>query len=189
MSDDLKQCGLVLRSGGDLAGALAAFEAALAAEPGALDTLLYRGQTLVQLGRVSEGFAAITAAARRFHTGPGETGPVSKQRHDAEQAAWLAAHAVAPGPGLHLEGGGRVAHAVNPANTGPATRAWAESDPKIVVIDDLLTGEALAGLRRFCHGSTMWRTSFEGRPSISTYSRPLSSLRMRSARLRSDGSR
>lgn len=162
MSEDLKQRGLALRAQGDLAGALAAFEGALAAEPSALDTLLYRGQTLVQLGRVDDGFAAITRAAQRFHNGPGDAGPPSKQRHDAEQAAWLGAHRIAPGPGLHLEGGGRVARAINPANAARVEQDWARSDPKIVVIDDLLTEEALQGLRRFCFGSTMWRTHFEG---------------------------
>lgn len=157
-----RQRGLALRGDGDLAGALAAFEAAQAAEPEALDLLLYRGQTLVQLGRVGEGFAAIAAAAQRFHSGPGDAGPASKQRHDAEQADWLAAHGIAAGAGLHLEGGERVARAINPANAAAVTKAWEDSEPKIVVIDDLLTPEALAGLRRFCHGSTMWRTSFEG---------------------------
>jgi tetratricopeptide (TPR) repeat protein len=161
MSDD-RQRGLALRAQGDLAGALTAFAAALAAEPEALDTQLYLGQTLVQLGRVTEGFAAITQAAKRFHAGEGEAGPVSKQRHDAEQRDWLAAHGIAPAPGLHLEGGGQITRAINPANAAHVTQAWVESDPKIVVIDDLLTADALEGLRRFCFGSTMWRTWFEG---------------------------
>jgi hypothetical protein len=162
MDEDLKQRGLELRSSGDLAGALAAFDAALAAQPDALDALLYRGQTLVQMGRVGDGFAAIAQAAQRFHTGAGDTGPPSKQRHDAEQRDWLTAQGIAPTPGLYVEGGERVARAINPANAATTTRAWVDSDPKIVVIDDLLTPDALAGLRRFCFGSTMWRTAFEG---------------------------
>ncbi|HEU0095308.1 MAG TPA: tetratricopeptide repeat protein, partial [Rhizomicrobium sp.] len=160
--DELKQRGLALRRQGDPEAALRAFEAALADAPDALDAQLYRGQTLVQLGRVREGFAAITAAAQRFHSGPGEPGPAPKQRHDADQATWMRAHGIAPGPGLHLEGGARVARAINPANAATVEQAWAGSDPRIVVIDDLLTPEALEGLRRFCRGSTIWRTWFEG---------------------------
>jgi len=160
--DDPKQMGLALRGQGDLAGALAAFDAALATAPDALDAMLYRGQTLVQMGRVSEGFAAITAAAQRFHSGPGDPGSAPKQRHDADQRAWMAAHGITPGPGLHLTSGARVARALNPANAQTVAQAWAQSDPKIVVIDDLLTPEALEGLRLFCRGSTIWRSWFEG---------------------------
>jgi hypothetical protein len=160
--DELKKRGLDLRSQGDQAGALEAFEAALATAPDALDTQLYRGQTLVQMGRVREGFAAITAAAQGFHTGAGEQGPAHKQHHDADQAAWMRARGIMPKAGLHLEGGARVARAINPARAEEVMRAWADSNPKIVVIDDLLTCDALEGLRRFCRGSTIWRTWFEG---------------------------
>jgi hypothetical protein len=161
MSEDFKQRGLALLGEGRPAEALMAFDTALAAAPEAPDALLYRGKTLVQLGRTAEGFAAITSAALRFHDGSVRTQkPALQQRHDAEQADWLKRHGIAAGPGLHLEGGGRVARAINPANAGTVTRAWAESDAKIVVIDDLLTAEALEGLQRFCWGSTMWRAAF-----------------------------
>jgi tetratricopeptide (TPR) repeat protein len=160
--EDIKQRGLTLRSQGKFREAVQAFEAALAASPDALDTQLYLGQTLVHLGRIREGFAAITSAARLFHTGPGDLGPAPKQQHDSDQAKWMRLNGIVPGIGLHLEGGERVARAVNAANTNIVTHAWINSDPKIVVIDDLLTPEALAGLRRFCQGSTIWRTWFEG---------------------------
>ena len=38
---------------------------------------------------------------------------------------------------------------------------WRQSEPQIVVIDNLLTPEALEGLRRFCWGSTMWRRPYK----------------------------
>src|ERR1700759_4448196 len=109
MSEDHKRRGLALAGEGRPAEALMAFDAALAAEPGALDLLLYRGQVLVQLGRTAEGFAAITGAALRFHTGAARARSLPhQQRHDAEQAAWLKRQGIAVGAGLHLEGGGRV---------------------------------------------------------------------------------
>ena len=40
-------------------------------------------------------------------------------------------------------------------------RRWRQSEPQIVVIDNLLTAEALEGLRRFCWGSTIWRRPYK----------------------------
>src|SRR6202034_2256432 len=87
------------------------------------------------------------------------TDPDFKKTHDAEQRAWLGTHGLTDG--FHLETGAAIqGPAVNPANAPSVARRWAESDPQIVVIDDLLTPEALAGLRRFAWGSTMWRRSY-----------------------------
>ncbi|HEX7967941.1 MAG TPA: hypothetical protein VF502_06955, partial [Stellaceae bacterium] len=65
---------------------------------------------------------------------------------------------------FHIEGGARLAaSAINPGNDAAAIEArWEQSKPKIVVIDDLLTPEALDALRRFCWGSTIWRRSYGG---------------------------
>ena len=46
--------------------------------------------------------------------------------------------------------------AVNP-NRGEVGEQWKSSAPQHVVIDNLLTDEALDGLRRFCWGSTIWQ--------------------------------
>jgi hypothetical protein len=55
-------------------------------------------------------------------------------------------------PGNALEG-----PAVNPELDNEAiTRAYLESKPQVVVIDDLLTPEALASVLRFCRDSTIW---------------------------------
>jgi hypothetical protein len=87
--------------------------------------------------------------------------PEAKQRHDDEQRAWLAARGVTVIRGLHIDGGDRVAGpAVNLANRETAAGQWAASDPKMVVVDQLLTPPALEGLRRFCRGSTVWRRSY-----------------------------
>jgi hypothetical protein len=46
--------------------------------------------------------------------------------------------------------------AVNPANAATVVKDWRRSRPQVVVIDDFLTPEALAALRRFCRVSTIW---------------------------------
>ena len=90
-----------------------------------------------------------------------ETDPPHKKRHDSEQRAWLAAHGI-NADGFRLEAGARLAGpAVNPANAREIAIRWGQSDPPIVVIDNLLTPEALEGLRRFCWGSTMWRRTYK----------------------------
>jgi hypothetical protein len=40
------------------------------------------------------------------------------------------------------------------------TEAWRASDPRIVVIDNLLTEEALESLRLYCRGSDIWHTAY-----------------------------
>ena len=97
--------------------------------------------------------------ARRFL--PGRVfDPPHKQRHDAEQQAWLGDRAAA----FHLADGSRIAGpAVNPANrVAEISETWRTARPQIVVIDDLLTAEALQKLRRFCLDSTIWRKIYEG---------------------------
>ena len=79
-----------------------------------------------------------------------------------EQAkAWLRGQGITPDPHLHIEGGDRLdGPAVNPANAEDAVRQWRESHPQAVIVDNLLTDAALAALRRFCLGSTLWRTGY-----------------------------
>jgi hypothetical protein len=77
-----------------------------------------------------------------------------------EQKAWLGDRAAT----FHLGDGGRIAGpAVNPANrVAEISETWHTAQPQIVVIDDLLTAEALQKLRRFCLDSTIWRAIYEG---------------------------
>ncbi|MEQ9449686.1 MAG: hypothetical protein RLN70_12410, partial [Rhodospirillaceae bacterium] len=51
--------------------------------------------------------------------------------------------------------------AISSENVKSATEQWEESQPRLAVIDNLLTGEALERLRRFCWGSTIWRRSYD----------------------------
>ena len=143
--------------------ALAALDAILAAHPDHSDALTLKAALLCETSRAPEGLACYRRHAQTHFgalpvTQAGD--PDFKKKHDAEQREWMGAHGVTAN-GFHLEEGARTAGpAVNPANAESVARRWAESDPQIVVIDDLLTPEALAGLRRFCWGSTMWRRSY-----------------------------
>jgi hypothetical protein len=84
----------------------------------------------------------------------------SREAHDAEQAEFRGRAAAS----IEIEGGARIqGPTINIRNTIDAISAeWQTKRPQIVVIDDLLTPEAMEALRRFCHGSTIWRDTFEG---------------------------
>jgi tetratricopeptide (TPR) repeat protein len=148
--------------------ALASLDRALALKPDDPSVLLSRAKVLCEAGRVHESFDILARRAQQLFNSPDPaaaaartpTQAAAKQRHDDEQAAWLAARGV--GPKLfHLDGGDRLTGpAVNPANRELVAEQWAASEPKIVVIDRLLTPPALEGLRRFCLGSTVWRKVF-----------------------------
>lgn len=158
----LNNRGNVLRDMERHGEALDSFTAALAARPGYANALFNRGQTLCRLDRLREGFADITDAARIFHADSvNDTLLPHKIRHDTEQKAYLAANGIRTRDDvLHLEGGERLASpTINSAEAGLVEQRWRDSDPKLVVIDDLLTPEALESLRRFCWGSTIWRTA------------------------------
>jgi Flp pilus assembly protein TadD len=153
----LNNRGITLTELQRFAEALASFDKALAQRPDYVEALNNRAKALCESGRIREGFATFMAAANIAV--PRQAGPVRdhKIRHDAEQIAWMGGR-LKDTEALHLEGGERLAGpAINPANAAAIAQAWRGSDPRLVVIDDLLTPEAVEGLRRFCLGSTVWR--------------------------------
>ncbi|HVA14616.1 MAG TPA: tetratricopeptide repeat protein [Stellaceae bacterium] len=185
----LSNLGLVLQAQDKLDEAVACFERAIAIEPGFAVAHHNLGVVLRVQGRLDAAFAAYRryAALRVAKSDAGErrvaSAAAGKIRHDLDQLDYLlAAHPDEPRfrqiqaaaaatperfPALfealfHLEGGARVAPAaVNPALDVAAIEArWAESRPQIVVIDEFLTPPALAELRRFCWGSTVWRVPY-----------------------------
>ena len=157
-----KNRGITLRVLERFGEALDSFDRALALQPGNPELLNYRGHALCESDRVAEGFAVFRQAAQQ--AGPQAPSPGAlpqKLRHDAEQQAWLAGRARVGGP-LFLDGGERVSGAaINPANAQKVTAEWLASDPQLVVIDNLLTPEALNELRRFCLGSNVWRQAYQ----------------------------
>jgi tetratricopeptide (TPR) repeat protein len=140
------------------AESLASLDRALAIEPGNEAALFARGAVLCESGRISEGLGVYRDHAERVHSSHDAFAPTSltfKHRHDQEQRDYLAGEGIVSGK-YHLVPGARVAApAVNP---NPAAEAqWQKSDPKMVVIDDFLSPEALEGIRRYCLGSTFWQ--------------------------------
>jgi hypothetical protein len=63
---------------------------------------------------------------------------------------------------FHIEGGEQLAvPAINPRDDQPDIElGWEQNHPKIVVVDNLLSPEALEELKRFCWGSTIWRSEY-----------------------------
>lgn len=150
--------GMALHKLGRLVEAEAAFSAVIGLKPDYTEAFDNLGALLLEMGRTEEAFQCFMRRAALV-TAPLQ--PVeSRKGHDAEQAAFRGRLSGA----VEIEGGQRVpGPAINPRNNiEEISSAWRTGRPQIVVIDDLLTPEALDGLRRFCHGSTIWRDTFDG---------------------------
>jgi tetratricopeptide (TPR) repeat protein len=144
--------GNALAALGRLGEALASNDQALALRPDFTAALNCRAQILFEGGQVEEGLATFTRSAALAHRdGQSPGGPPYKLRHDREQQDYLAAIGGRSAMGTALAGA-----AVTPGNTEAAAQ-WRTKDPKIAVIDNLLTPAALAGLRSFCLEAPVWR--------------------------------
>jgi tetratricopeptide (TPR) repeat protein len=161
MAAALSNRGFALRELARFGDALADLDRAIALAPDHAPGHANRGKVLSEMMRLEESFASFLRAGElAYGSQPLLGGPAHKQRHDDEQQAWLAGQDEGGRGPLLILGGARIAdRAVNPANAA-AAQAWRESDPKIVVVDNLLSEEALAGLRRYCLGSGLWRTPY-----------------------------
>jgi tetratricopeptide (TPR) repeat protein len=136
---------------------------ALKIAPDHIHGLAVRGSLLCEMGDFAQGMESYRRRAELVHADipvTQESDADFKKRHDAEQRAYLSAQGIAP-ERFHIAGGERLAMpAVDPANEAAIAAQWAQSDPKIAVIDNLLTPAALEGLRRFCWGSTIWKKPY-----------------------------
>jgi len=148
--------------------ARADLERALALDPKDPDTRQAYGKLLSETGDIAGAMTVFAQRAADLYGREGAADPAApnpqaaqaRGRHADEQAQWLAGEGIAPSP-FRIEGGARIASgAVNRANADKVAIAWAASNPKLVVIDDLLTPEALHGLRRFALGSTVWKKPY-----------------------------
>jgi tetratricopeptide (TPR) repeat protein len=143
--------------------ALADFDAVLTMRPGFANALYNRGRALCESGDIAAGMDDFRRAAAAFEGAAVQPIPAPKARHDAEQQAWLAAQGIfmpVAGP-AHIAAGARLpGAAIDPVNAEKVEQAWRDSDPKLVVIDNLLTLEALLALRRFCLESTIWSKTY-----------------------------
>ena len=152
--------GNLLRHEGRLEQAAACFRDAAQADPVFAEPLYNLGFVLMELGHVAEGFAHLTRHARQACGGQPDQAPEFKRKHDEEQRQYLGPAGADPSGPLYLAGGASL--------PGPAIRyhagveeSWLGDHP-IIVVDDFLMPEALAGLRHFCAGSTIWREVYEG---------------------------
>ena len=144
--------------------AIAALRRAAEIEPGNPDTLYKLGNMLLREGggefRIDESFACFRRHAERTFGILANKADEAAHRiqHDREQQAWLSGQFGIGHWKFHLADGERIrGPAVNGANAARATEEWHSRRPQIIVIDDLLSEDALAKLRRYCLGSTIWR--------------------------------
>lgn len=144
--------------------ALACMRLAADLQPDNPDTLYKLGNMLLREGsgesRITESFACFRRhAALTFGRGAKEADKAAHRfQHDREQQEYLAEHFGIADWRFHLVDGDRIAErTVNGANAAKAADEWRASRPRIIVIDDLLSQDALAKLRRYCLGSTIWR--------------------------------
>jgi len=161
---------LLLRLG-DLKDAETEYRATLSLDDNFATAHFNLGATLCQQNRLDAGFAEFTRSAKIRYDGmvrDNTVRPPHQVKHDIEQQHFLDAHgiphdATSSGLALTLTGGQRIAEpAVNPLNSVTISEEWVRRDPKIVVIDDFLSPEALENLRLFCRGSTIWRRAYDG---------------------------
>lgn len=162
----LHQRGLTLAGLGRHADAEACFARVLQLKPDFEAALYERGTVLAAQHRIADWFASFHDFARAWD-GTGAWSPARdmthKARHDVEQKAWQRGEGITPVSPLHIEGGERLdGPAINPINTQDATRQWRSNRPQVVIVDNLLTDAALTALRRFCMGSHIWRTGYDG---------------------------
>ena len=163
MAAGLSNRGFALRELARFDEALSDLDRAIALAPDHVAAHAHRGKVLSEMMQLDDSFASFLKAGELAYGGARSSASelAHKRRHDDEQKAWLSERNEQRKSSLLVLGGERLAgRAVNVANTQSAAKAWTKSDPKIVVIDNLLTDEALAALRRYTLGSNIWHTSY-----------------------------
>ena len=158
--------GTALEDKAELEQATNAYERACALDPRLAPAQRALAQVLVERDLVYQGFAEFRRYAGRAGStnAIGTSTPSRKQRHDNEQARYLREDRASAALDLQIDETSCLSHSVlNPANDAAGIEtAWVSANPKIVVVDDLLTGDALGALRRFCWRSTIWNSSYGG---------------------------
>jgi tetratricopeptide (TPR) repeat protein len=164
--DVYDELGAALKGLGKVDEAIAAYRAVLSVAPDFAVAHQRLGALLSENGRLEEGFEHFMRRVRLLKgaSDKDEVQPEHRVKHDREQQGYLADLGVAvEATGFHLPAGERLSGAaVNRLNaTADLLRRWAETWPQYVVMEDFLTPEALAALRRYCAEATIWRRNYE----------------------------
>jgi Tfp pilus assembly protein PilF len=165
--------GWALCAQGRLEEAEAACRRAIAITPNYAEAHANLGRVFCRRNQIKEACQSFSRSAELSYGAPvdnlpsNEPIPPHKLRHDQEQRDYLTSIGIRDNGTsdiFHLAEGDQLAEpALNPGDTyAEVSERWRRSSPKIVVIDDFLTNEALDGLRRFCWGSTVWRRVHKG---------------------------
>jgi len=154
----LSNRGFTLRELARFDEALAVLNRALHLQPDHVAALAHRAKVLSEMSRLEESFSDFRRAAE-LNGAPAQEKPAHQIAHDAERQEWLAVQGES-GTARTVGGERLQTRAVNTHNEAAVTQAWRAAHPRIVVIDDLLTTEALEALRRYCRGSDVWRTAY-----------------------------
>ncbi len=150
--------GLVFREIGRSQESAAAFRKVVEAVPGHVAAINNLALVLCECGSMGEAMELFRRQAELSWRAD-VTMPDHQRQHDREQREHLTHQGIKPA-GFHMGTGERLnGPAVNPASADTVTR-WRTARPQIVVVDNLLTEEALAALRRFCLDSTIWRKPY-----------------------------
>ncbi len=141
--------------------ALESYGKALAMDPANAGIWKNYGKVLFECDRLDEGLAAYRRAAELEPGGEPQPGELPhKAQHDREQQEYLMA--AVTGDGRPDHGARMPTPAVNAAGAEDVTARWHQSQEQLVVIDDLLSAEALGALRHYCLQSNVWRKAYEG---------------------------
>jgi tetratricopeptide (TPR) repeat protein len=159
--------GYALYGLGRFSESLASYDKAVSLRQNYPEAWKNRGHVLFEMDQIDEAIAAfLHSATLAYGAGqnpldqpadPNLPSHPHKLRHDREQHDYQVSIGgkYADKPGARLAG-----PAVTPGNA-IAAEEWRTKKPQIAVVDDLLTPEALEGLRRFCLEQPVWRKSYE----------------------------
>ena len=153
--------GQACRDLGHCKKAVTAFESVLSLCPDHPAALHSLALVLCECDRAEEAMLCFQRHAELTRRSPAGVRVVShKLSHDLEQQDYLNSQVVGALPAQC--GARRVSVAINQANDVAAVaQQWRKAHPQVVVIDDLLTDEALAALRQFCWRAPVWQKSYD----------------------------
>ena len=124
-----------------------------------------RGRMLAAQHRIADWFSHFLEVAQRSKAAWAwaprfDPVPAAKTQHDREQEDYRRQAGIKDGSltgaGERLDG-----PALNHANVAEAEATWKTAKPQVVVIDDFLSPEALAALRRYCWATDMWQLGYD----------------------------